>query len=475
MILPPEIILYIFETLHHAHSKGNRRTLNSCTLVCKAWKPHAQHILFRSLYLSAHHSKLLISGQRGSHILASAVRHLDISIGTAKQDTLHLAHFTRILAYCRSLQELTLRVYGIYEFATRTLREMRCAELGEIKTLALMACDIDSVVLSQMMDVWPSISEVVVGSGMPACVGGWKAQCRLRLLSFFHAPTLEVMQSVLANSQETMKVLELRGGASGKLLESILRTHGLRLQTLRLREYASVSSIVVKYCRRLEEADFRHSPAVPTCYIIPRSVKKIVYRTPTHFTCVNLLPMINTLTSSLNVETFRCDQSLLQHPHFATLMHICKRRDILVEYNEQCRLEVRSLARCHIILPTTASSVSESFPASSSNPIQTASPSSRLRPSRNKGRLRVRKLRGIMGKGFGMAKRSFRQVQLHRRKLPNHVSSPSVLSNCRCTFAALRFRTSTCQCLSERRECAARELYLCIRPTMIQYLTLHTS
>jgi hypothetical protein len=214
-----------------------------------------------------------------------------------------------------------------------------------MKELALMACDGDSTVLRQMMDVWPGIENVTIGSGDVEGLEGWTPQCRLQSLSLLHPSSLEAAQSLLTNSSQTLRKLELRGTIKDpKVIETIIKTHGPRLKVLRLQDHArsGVSTIVLKYCRQLEELEFHHSPSITTCYVIPRTVRTIAYRTTTHITCVSLLPLINTITSSANLETLRCDEALVDHPHFSTLRHICRRRDIVLQFDDPSHLEVSS-------------------------------------------------------------------------------------------------------------------------------------
>ncbi|KAI0042806.1 hypothetical protein FA95DRAFT_516166 [Auriscalpium vulgare] len=153
--LPIDVIIDILECLCDTlgvRSSGYK-TLASCALVCAAWTPPAQKILFRTLQETTNPTWFshAIRSIEGNPVLGSYVRSLDVAV-YHHEFTYHipLAAFVRMLSACPRVFKLSMafRIDWLHSTAMEELARLSHLEITTIKWIG------KSPAIYQFMNLW---------------------------------------------------------------------------------------------------------------------------------------------------------------------------------------------------------------------------------------------------------------------------------------------------------------------------------
>ncbi|KAI0372196.1 hypothetical protein BV20DRAFT_103597 [Pilatotrama ljubarskyi] len=241
--LPVELVESILEHLYYA-------------------KDPAQRLLFRRVTLnSLHHGRghnsfcdaTNPSTERG-RTLGQHIRVLEIFVGEKSGLDLDDADLVDILGRTPRLYELALRVAGIHQFSVHTMENlMRLAAASlRIRALTLLSCGIQSPILYQLLQVWPSIEFLFIGVEIAAPPPKWSPTFRLYQLTLMRTPRYSILSWLLSTSNDSLRIISFRD-APGREVDPLLEAVGPRLRSLRLMNYSLRVAKVLEYCPNLEE------------------------------------------------------------------------------------------------------------------------------------------------------------------------------------------------------------------------------
>ncbi|KIJ61141.1 hypothetical protein HYDPIDRAFT_169884 [Hydnomerulius pinastri MD-312] len=363
--LPPELIFAILESAYYSPSGSPDYTfLASCSLVCNSWSAPAQSLLFRSTTklrsysIPKFHAAVMSSSVRGKP-LGTAVRSLEISVGRSMNESCHPLDFARLLQACPRLYELALSTYGLHEFDQAALAELKKTGSG-IKALNLQYCGVQSPVLFQLLEIWPGIQFLKVGTEIaawpwrnPAEIpvlrqpnsGGGPgntldtterpgASVSLYDLVLSRIPQPAVLTWLLTSSSASLRILDLRE-VPGPATRTILGLHAKRLRSLRLLHYSFDSAAFLRQCTELEELVLFHVPTmVPLAPALPPSIEHLSFRNPIHTYRNTLRPFLDAIEVLPKLRVLTCDRNSEQLEEFAILKARCVERGVEVEISD---------------------------------------------------------------------------------------------------------------------------------------------
>lgn len=231
--LPAEIVLRILDLANAPSSDSN--LLKSCSLVCKAWSPHAQKMLFRSVSISTHsgYASLLaafkphapcqdrsnrsatrgsraigsssislittlpvffpISGAAYSTLLRRSVVELNMIIDFNQPDGLTFTEFSHIVSLCPNIQRVGISVFGTQRpgrdvigatdqlqttrwapsITDGVVEELRAApNVSKVSGLRFNNWSDNSGILIQLLGIWPHITSLELSGKLPTINDG---------------------------------------------------------------------------------------------------------------------------------------------------------------------------------------------------------------------------------------------------------------------------------------------------------------
>ena len=231
--LPAEIVLRILDLANAPSS--DPKFLKSCSLVCKAWSPHAQKMLFRSVSISTHsgYASLLaafkshppcrdrcnrpaicgshttgsssipliatcpiffpVPGVAYSNLLRRSVVELNMIIDFNQPDGLTFTEFSHIVSLCPNIQTVGISVFGAQRSARvitgavdqlQTTRwapsipdgvlEELCAvpDVSKVSGLRFNNWSDNSEILVQLLGIWPHITSLKISGKLPTINNG---------------------------------------------------------------------------------------------------------------------------------------------------------------------------------------------------------------------------------------------------------------------------------------------------------------
>ncbi|KAG6810960.1 hypothetical protein H0H92_009608 [Tricholoma furcatifolium] len=287
--LPLEIVLAIIEQAAYADGTPDYHLLRCCTLVCKSWTLPTQKLLFSSIILSSQTScdAFLRSVSRQTtkgRILGGAVVRLRAVVDHNQPFGLSQRSLAEAITHCPRLFDVNLSLYGHaspavymvgYSDASRMSRstpsfdEPTLALLRSgpsISSLQLNNWSDNAHCLTQLLDVWPKLTSLVIGGILPEAPSpsltpfpGALSELRM---NFQSSPSPEFVHWLLHNSVATLKVVEFERDPPSQLLQSIIDVHGSCLQSLTFPSARLSENVrAVQACPQLRELRIENASA----------------------------------------------------------------------------------------------------------------------------------------------------------------------------------------------------------------------
>ncbi|KAH8835037.1 hypothetical protein DL96DRAFT_1572630 [Flagelloscypha sp. PMI_526] len=278
--MPLELILSIIDIASYNERHGiDKRTLQACSLVCKAWAFPAQTLLFRNVrILSGRLCDTFI--HTSTPHLRSTVKNLMVSLDQRHPDPLHPDALAELLLLCPNIEHLDLGIYSDNEFSfdARTLATFHRVKLPSLR---LANWTPGSALLKQLLHAWPTLQALSL-SGNPSTFVADRSlvPCAFRELSLNARPSasVEFLLWLLSSSSESLKIVQFDRTPRSETLSYITETFGpqlsyLALPSCNLRHHVEA----IEHCTSLE--DFKlEAPANPPFVVwknLPPTVKRI--------------------------------------------------------------------------------------------------------------------------------------------------------------------------------------------------------
>ncbi|KAG8214893.1 hypothetical protein J3R82DRAFT_10065 [Butyriboletus roseoflavus] len=368
--LPPEIVLVILEHAYYTPTGCPDYTfLVNCSLVCASWSVPAQSLLFRKTTRLRSHTipsfrAALIAPAVRQKSLGHAVRSLDISVGWSLNESCQPEAFVQLLQACPRLYELSLSTYGLHEFDQFALAKLK--DSGQcIRALDLQYCGVQSLVLFQLLGIWPHIRFLKIGTEI---AWPWRhpaetpvsrqsksnfgsrndtvlrppARVSLYDLALSRIPQPAVLTWLLGSSASSLHILDLRE-IPGSAAREIMGVHAPRLRSLRLLHYNLDSAAFLRQCTCLEEFIIYNIPVlVPLAPELPPSIEFLSFRNPIHTFRDTLHPILDAIEVLPRLRILTCDKNSEGLRDFAMLRTRCAEKGVEVVISEVPFWVVRS-------------------------------------------------------------------------------------------------------------------------------------
>ncbi|KAI0670773.1 hypothetical protein C8Q78DRAFT_974238 [Trametes maxima] len=351
--LPVELLDAILEYIYYEKGLPDRHTLRACALISRAWAEPAQRLLFRRVVLqkSEDRRKHLSfceatdpNTDRG-RMLGQHVRVLQIFVGQKSIDEFDSEDVPGLLTHTPRLYELGLHIGRLHQFSPGTLEKLvRLASdvtsyadsaSGSfvssnpcpsgplrIRALTIIACGVQSPILYQLLQAWPTIEFLHIGVEIAAPPPKWTPQFQLYQLSLTRTPPLSVLSWLLSTSTESLRVVSFRD-APGRALYPLLQTIGPRLRSLGLMNYNLGAAAVLKHCPNLEELTVVQLSALIPLRGLPSTLEHLSYR---NLQSVDVV--INTIGSLPRLRVVTCDSRVTELKTCAELESLCASKGI---------------------------------------------------------------------------------------------------------------------------------------------------
>jgi hypothetical protein len=312
--LPAELILSVLEALYYdVNHIPDHTTLRTCSLVCHSWRFPSQALLFRSLtILRRMDFDRLVVSLACNLSLGPQVRTLHLVIG---KDGVDPSALSCILPLTPRLYELSLAATGVIEFSAGIVDKLRAVAQGSnpivIRSLVLSRTSVQSRVLYQILQVWPTIQFLRLESELAASPPSIRPSFRLYELVLARIPSDENVSWLLADNDSALRILELKDDPS-TALKTTLDDQAKFIRSLRLARYNTRSAPLLTQCSNLEELFLWTLPTVTQMRDIPKTIEHFGFHglpRMRYGTSKTPFPNINIIASLPMLRTMSCHDS----------------------------------------------------------------------------------------------------------------------------------------------------------------------
>lgn len=335
--VPQEIVeSFMHYVYYNDRQQPDQATLSACSTLCKAWSGPAQRLLFYSVRWNTAQAMTLISlPNPHTQSLLSSIRCLDLDISIGNTDA--VADFIAVIAHCMGLYELVLRFSRLHALGDAAVEELRrLAERPEarpLRALRLPSFGIQSPVVYQFLQIWPSIQFLRLGQELAAPhPRTWAPQFHLYELTLLrvHTRNVAAIEWLLSASVGHLRILHLRD-EPGTSYNEIFQVHGPYLESLRLYNHNKRTGTLLRMCPKLKEFSITLLSSFIPLDGIPPTLEHLSFRNYDWATNESLYPIINALDGLPRLRLITCDPNGTSHPHWGTLRDQCTRRGIILK------------------------------------------------------------------------------------------------------------------------------------------------
>ena len=329
--LPLELWITIIQHNYYKEDGSiDIRTLLSSALVHPQWTEPAQSLLFHSIPLdeivkSKREDSFFESIKVHGSKLGSYVRRLIVNIGqypSSADGSIAIHYFTLLLKFFPKLYEITLRVYGVYQFDKPSMEELGIVA-PHIRSLNLLRFGVQSPILYQLIELWPNIQFLAIGAEIVASPPSNPPKIKLYELMLLRSLIpFTSLEWLLSKSENTLKVFELRD-LPGRRMKSILAKHGPHLRSLRLLHYNKDSADLLRLCTQLEEFVIYRIPDVIHIQTLPTTIEHFSFRNPGTGIKSYKGQIISLMDKLPKLRVVTCDVRAAEHHGFAALKSAC--------------------------------------------------------------------------------------------------------------------------------------------------------
>ncbi|CDO71489.1 hypothetical protein BN946_scf184909.g83 [Trametes cinnabarina] len=353
--LPIEIVNAILELLYYGvKGEPDKATLKSCALISRPWTGPAQRLLFRRVALKGlhrgreHTSFCEATNPCTEHgrELGENVRVMEVHVGEKSGLDLDDSDLAELLTRTPRLYELVLRVTGVYNFtsgamekltqlvADRSLPSSSGSSTSEtasplrIRALTLLSCGVQSPVLYQLLEIWPSIQHLYLGVELAAPPPRWAPASHLYELNLLRTPRLSVLQWLLSSSTDSIQILSFRD-SPGRDVDPLLQRIGPKLRSLRLLD-CTRRSAVLSHCPNLEEFATVQLSGHLKLENLPTTLEHLFYKRP--FADLHLLDCVIDVIGTLpRLRVLTCNSQLsTADERFGELQRLCASKRVRI-------------------------------------------------------------------------------------------------------------------------------------------------
>lgn len=236
-----------------------------------------------------------------------------------------------VLSRCPYIYELSLSTYGIYEIGGPELELMRetTGRHPTIRSLSLQRCGVQSLVLYQLLGIWPQIQFLRLDWELAASPPPWPIQCKLYELVLGRTPPLEILEWLLSASDASLRIAEFRD-FPGSDARPLLARLGPQLRSLRLMCHTITSQASMGFFTSLEELVLYQVSNFVSMKNLPRSIEHISFRCPAWAPPVSLDPIISAMNTLPKLRMISCDKRSKDHRDFPALVQHCRQRNVVL-------------------------------------------------------------------------------------------------------------------------------------------------
>jgi hypothetical protein len=372
-------VINIIEEACDDQQQPTAQFLKQCALVCRDWSIPAQKLLFSSVSLATQKSCVAFTAAvdratpRGC-MLGDAVLRMKVVLDHNQPSGLSHHSFAHAVIACPNLLELNLALYGCSSpgkdvvglpdvlrmrrpapsFDENTLDLLRAGP--SIRALQFSNWSENSLSISQLLDVWPSLKSLTVSGTPPklpsTSLGPFPCALEELRMNFQTSPSVDFMKWLLHNSTLSLRVLELEREPSAELLDFMVEAHGRTLRSLALPACTSHDhALAVHKCLQLRELRVENPWATPLLYKrLPAGMQHVALALDQD---TSLQPIIDAVRSgdSLKAVTLQVWESGERNPQLPVLKLVCAYRGIDLQITKDIRLFRSTVVRCILPFP----------------------------------------------------------------------------------------------------------------------------
>jgi hypothetical protein len=220
------------------------------------------------------------------------------------------------------LYELSLHVYDILRFNQLELAELRfIANTIQLRALRLLRFAAESVIIFQLISVWPTIQYLTIGSELTIPPPIPLPNIKLHELSFFRTSIRpRCLEWLLSGSESSLRILQFRD-TPGQQMKRIVRKHTQHLRSLRMQRYDKDTADILRSCTRLEELVLFQLPIFMEVKDLPLTIEHFSF----YFRGSAIIrhPLIALIDTLPNLRVITCDKDVKQYPDFDAIRTAC--------------------------------------------------------------------------------------------------------------------------------------------------------
>ncbi|KAJ7288308.1 hypothetical protein C8J57DRAFT_1279813 [Mycena rebaudengoi] len=321
MHLPEELICQILGKLYYKSpplSEPDYHTLSACALVNSLWTMPAQTLLLRHITSARAHTFSVAAATVLSSTLLSHVRIFSVALSqTTVGDS-------PLVKTCRLSWSLSLGA------ATADLSSAIRSNPTTIRSLKLMECSVQSPILYELLALLPDVQFLTLGVEIAASPPAWTPKFHLYELSLHRTLPSEVLLWLLADSETSLRILELRDlpSANGAL---DLAKHCPHLHSLRLMRYSTHTATILRLCTNLLELVLLNVPMLVSLPKLSPSLEHLAFAIQTHSASVDLQPVITAVDSLPHLRILSC----FGVSEYSRLKEVCDAKGIIMWASSQ--------------------------------------------------------------------------------------------------------------------------------------------
>jgi hypothetical protein len=348
--VPLEVAIQIIEAAYYdddEHSPDNT-VLTACSLVCRDWTIPAQKLLFsrvsiRSRTALASFLRAIDSSTEHGRMLAQSVLCMRFVLDHCQPNGLNALSFARAVASCPKLYELELSLYGNSTSSsqeTDSLRSSPPAQYFDDDVLTLLQSGPPVKALSisnwsantnsalfELLAIWPSVRSLSVTGATPQLpslsippFASALEELRFNLKS---SPSTTFLGWLLQNSVDSLKVLEFAREPLPNVLEYLIGTHGLTLESVILPAWAGTNAALLWKCPALKEMVVENPTSSVAAYKnLPETIEHVGFGLDSDTVLMPVLELIKS-KNSLKAMSVHIWNGETPHPHLSALQMSC--------------------------------------------------------------------------------------------------------------------------------------------------------
>src|ERR1700722_5756374 len=348
--IPLQIIITILESTCHPQNPFNNSHLLNCALVSTLWSLPAQKLLFRNVTLRNHHAYLAFQAAlTNSTTLATSVHRILVVLDHNQPYGISQHSFAHALTLCPNLYYLHLSLFGRAEPGKDIIglpdlhRMRRPAPSFNHITLSLLKSGPKITALhfsnwsenrhslNQLLDLWVSLKSLVITGTPPELSSPYPGTLHHFRINCQSPPSIDYIQSLLSNSTNSLRTIELEREPSTDLLNHLIQSHRHQLHSLALPACGSHDhTLAVRSCEQLRELKIENPWVSPIAYRkLPTVLRHLALGLDGDTALQPVIDLVNSRpSSSLALITIRICDGGQHHPQLPALKTACERTGV---------------------------------------------------------------------------------------------------------------------------------------------------